>query len=645
MITLLEVRKVHINSRKSKVEALKGINLELPSKGFVSVVGDNGSGKTTLLSIIGGLDTVTSGKLLVNGKDFANAKQKQLDDWRGQDVAFVFQDNNVLAAYSVADNIRIGKALAGEQITNEELSDLLKKVRLAGFESRCPNDLSGGERQKVAVARALAKQSKIILVDEPTAQADEQSTISLMEILKEVSKHVLVVCVSHNSALVKKYADRVVELKKGLIVGDATVKRKGDAELPTNDDIWPQHRKAFSTKAAMKMGAKNFYRNWAKAFLAVFITTLSLAFFASSIMLSGFSSSKVLSEDAHGLHPYYIFTASSISSESIAQVNPVGTYTAYVGEHGIQGIIEAPANASTDQDIFGRNVYLTRPGFSFYGAGNNEIIITDHLLQRIARANSLTEGEVVNGTRTLKLFGQDFIISGAVRTDYQTYRNAPAGTAEHDLLMHKITTEYAVVFVAPGFVSEFVDLQEANLFPTTKLLFSADITEGALVSLITTATKVGDLRFESVNSSTIYSFAEKVYLFETTFLVFALLSLLISAIFLYTFVTNLITDYKKDIGILRSLGARASTIYSTFFTTVGIIAAIGIVCTIATMFGAAAVMNAVATNYLGFTTTIASVGILNVLAVLGLCVLTAFFATFLPIFKYSHQAPIKQIKR
>jgi ABC-type lipoprotein export system ATPase subunit/ABC-type antimicrobial peptide transport system permease subunit len=758
MIQLKDVTKTHINSRNSKVEALKGINLELPSKGFMLLVGDNGSGKSTLLSILGCLDSVTSGQFLVDGRDFAQLKQSDLDDWRGKDVAFVFQEYNLLQSYTVAENIRLGKTLSGETMTDEEISKLLKKVRLEGFEHRYPKDLSGGERQKVAVARALARNPRLILVDEPTAQADEQSTISLLEILKEISKNILVVIISHKTTLVTKYADRIIELNAGKIASDTKVKAQTDkAAAPA-----AVTRQAFHWKSILTLGLKNFTQSWGKAAVAVCITTLSLFFFASSIMLSGYNHAVTLAKDADGKHPYYAFSSVYVKNEVKQSVTDrIGEYILLEpksNSYGIQGIIKTQ-DPTIAKDAFGRDFSVVN--LSTLDKG---LIITDYVRGVMCENERIPsfefDDQVRAGTRKLKIYQNEFIVAGVVKTDYDTYKGAIRGTKAHEVLTFKMSNEYAVVFGAGDIVSDYISSQQPNsiqdveftipntvtvqgsiyrfqgqtgymdiangvqtvrtlrpgeimlgsyyflkyvkpqvdstgnyyimlqigqspakqykvvayyydtletgnlppmmvymhlddfteslgssMFPTTKLLFSANISESKLAKIITRTEGNTDLKFESVGAQKINNFSEKVSIFQDTFLAFAILSLVISIIFLYNFITNLIMDKKKDIGILRSLGGRSSTIIFIFMTTMGIMAGATIVLAASTMFIASAIINSISAASLGFGAAIAVVKAYNVFAMIGLCALAAVAGTVLPIWLYSKQTPIKQLKK
>ena len=222
MIELRGVSKLYRNKKGVKVQALKNINLMLPSKGLVFIVGKSGSGKSTLLNLLGSLDHPTEGSIYIDGKKLT----KRIEEaYRNQYIGFIFQEFHIFDEYSVYDNICLSLRLQKKHPIKEKVLQLLENLGLDGLENRKPNELSGGQKQKVAVARALVKNPMVILADEPTGNLDIRSSAQLFDILKAISETKLVVVVSHDLEAARKYGDRVIEIADGKIIQDIELKK------------------------------------------------------------------------------------------------------------------------------------------------------------------------------------------------------------------------------------------------------------------------------------------------------------------------------------------------------------------------------------------------------------------------------------
>lgn len=693
MIKLIDVHKTHINKGGSRVEALKGINLELPSKGFVLLSGDNGSGKTTLLSILGGLDTITSGKMLVNGADYAKYKQKQLDDWRGHEIAFVFQEYNLLSHYTVAENIRLGKELSGEEISDEDIKALLKKVRLEGFENRYTHDMSGGERQKVAVARALVRNPKIILVDEPTAQADEQSTLSLMQILKDISKKILVICVSHKVSFVEKYADRIVELKNGNIVNDKTGKPTEHAKAEEEIEL-PETHKAFPIKQVMRIGNRSVWAHWGKAVAAITVTMLSLLFFATTIMLSAYDRNRTLADNATGSFGYYVFAGNNITKNSKAEIeNLIGVNTwKYIPYQNNVSIIETETldrgeisvsdyyaqtfdkKVNDQVKIYGKNftirdiiksgekqsIIFTRYNFSeqFTSTQVENLPITTTFsinekdyngnLKVFSGTKKYYPVDGSAGTTGLLLNQGEIIVSQTLYNKLAPNFNVSLGVAGAEPSTYKIKAYDKDDAWGENFIlmqeTDYQTNARAVLFSASKLLLPmSKVTADELSEIIGTMEEKG-FEFDDANFAEIDSFSSKIDLFKKMLFGFAMFSLLFAGVLLYLYSADLIVDRKKDIGILRSMGAREGTVFAIFLTAVSVIALTSFILSAGLSFAVMAGINGIVGSTLGFSATVAHVGAYHILSMLGVCTEVTLVSTFVPILNYSRRSPVAQLK-
>lgn len=244
MIKIDNLTKIYNTNKKSPCEALHNINLNIQDKGLVFILGKSGSGKSTLLNLIGGLDNITSGSIVVDGNDISKFNEGKYCDYRNNHIGFIFQDYHLIEELSVYDNIALSLNLIKEE-DNGKIIEALKKVELEGYENRFPNELSGGERQRVAIARAIVKNPAVILADEPTGNLDTQTSTSIISLLKEISKDCLILIVSHNVVDAYKYADRIIELSKGEIIKDQTrnIDFKDNIEVSNNKLFIPDDHK------------------------------------------------------------------------------------------------------------------------------------------------------------------------------------------------------------------------------------------------------------------------------------------------------------------------------------------------------------------------------------------------------------------
>ena len=230
MLQLQNVKKAY-ETKAGSVGALNGISLTFAETGLVFIAGKSGCGKTTLLNVIGGLDGIDEGEILVQGKSMSAFTAEEYDSYRNTFIGFIFQEYNLLPEYTVEQNIKMAMELQGREIGDEELEAVLKDVGIEGLKTRNPSELSGGQRQRVAIARALVKQPRVIMADEPTGALDSATGVQVVEMLKELSKKALIIVVSHDVELAEKYGDRIIHLEDGRVAQDVTFQ---DREISGN---------------------------------------------------------------------------------------------------------------------------------------------------------------------------------------------------------------------------------------------------------------------------------------------------------------------------------------------------------------------------------------------------------------------------
>ena len=231
MLKLKGIKKDYLTG-ENKVEALKGIDLEFRSNEFVSILGQSGCGKTTLLNIIGGLDKYTEGDLFINGRSTKDYKDRDWDNYRNHSVGFVFQSYNLIPHQTVLQNVELALTLSGvsKAERRRRAAEALEKVGLKGQLKKKPSEMSGGQMQRVAIARAIVNNPDIILADEPTGALDTETSIQVMDILKEIAKDRLVIMVTHNPELAEQYSTRIIRMLDGIIVSDSKPLTEQEAE-------------------------------------------------------------------------------------------------------------------------------------------------------------------------------------------------------------------------------------------------------------------------------------------------------------------------------------------------------------------------------------------------------------------------------
>lgn len=237
MLELNGIRKTYVTGTTS-VEALKGIDLKFRDSEFVSILGQSGCGKTTLLNIIGGLDKYTSGDLKINGRSTKDFKDRDWDAYRNNSIGFVFQSYNLIPHQTVLSNVELALTLSGvsKAERRQRATEALEKVGLKEQIHKKPNQMSGGQMQRVAIARALVNDPDILLADEPTGALDIQTSIQIMDLLKEISKDRLIIMVTHNPELATQYSTRIIRLLDGTITDDSNPYNGEDDNITTKTD-------------------------------------------------------------------------------------------------------------------------------------------------------------------------------------------------------------------------------------------------------------------------------------------------------------------------------------------------------------------------------------------------------------------------
>lgn len=284
MIKLNNLNKYY-KSGQEKYHALRDINLTLPDKGLVFIVGKSGSGKSTLLNIIGGIDSYDSGELIIDDVNTKDFNSSDYNTYRNTYIGFIFQEFNVIKSLSVYDNISLSLELHHKKVkdNNDKILEIIEKVGLKNKENRAMNEISGGERQRVAIARALIKNPRVIIADEPTGNLDSKNRDVVMDILKDLSKERLVLIVTHDKEIATKYGDRAITIKDGSVVKDETYNKEN---ITYSETVYKTDPVSPNILTSFKLGLKGFMQHKLRFILIILLFSFSLIFAGSTVNLS-----------------------------------------------------------------------------------------------------------------------------------------------------------------------------------------------------------------------------------------------------------------------------------------------------------------------------------------------------------------------
>ena len=287
---MLQIKDIHKEYKTGSLvqKALDGVSLNLRDNEFVAILGPSGSGKTTLLNIIGGLDRYDSGDLIINGVSTKRYKDRDWDSYRNHTIGFVFQSYNLIPHQTVLSNVELALTISGISVRErkQKALDALEKVGLRDQAHKRPNQMSGGQMQRVAIARALVNDPDILLADEPTGALDTDTSIQVMNLLKEVAKDRLVVMVTHNPELAEEYATRIVKLRDGNIIADSDPfepEASANAATPVHKNIG---KASMSFLTALVLSFNNLWTKKARTILVAFAGSIGIIGIALILSLS-----------------------------------------------------------------------------------------------------------------------------------------------------------------------------------------------------------------------------------------------------------------------------------------------------------------------------------------------------------------------
>lgn len=317
MIELKNVYKEYKSSKGVITKALNNINIKLPSSGLIFVLGKSGSGKSTLLNLIGCMDKVTSGNILINDKDISKLSESKLNDYRNSCFGFIFQEHNLIEKFSVYDNLKLPCALKKLKYKKDDYDKILNSVSLDNLGYRRVNELSGGQKTRVSIARALIKNPNVILADEPTGNLDSTNSTQIFEILKSISKDRLVIVVTHDTEYAYKYGDRVIEIEDGNITKDNIVNQINEEKKEIKIV-----KSRLSFVDAIKFSSMNLRKKTIRLIVISIIISVTLTLFGYSYLMSDIDIIKTHSKTMIDNNETKMTLVKKIPGENLSDIHP-----------------------------------------------------------------------------------------------------------------------------------------------------------------------------------------------------------------------------------------------------------------------------------------------------------------------------------
>lgn len=687
MLQINNLSKTYCSKKSGKINALKCISVDFGERGLVFLTGKSGSGKSTLLNLIGGIDSATSGEIVICGRSSSSFSEEDFEDYRNSSVGFVFQDYNLIESYKAGENIGLALELQGKPAARSEIEALMQKVALCDEQgnslyNRKINELSGGQKQRVAIARALIKDPKIILADEPTGALDSKTGAQLYELLKKLSKDKLVIVVSHDVENAKKYGDRIIELQDGCIKSDTlSAKNSYIAENVENMDFT---RSKLPFKRSFVMGLSSLRHKKFRLVLSIILSTVTFIFFGFCLTAASVneidtelntlfdSGQKTVSVRSHFFEydeptfsesqldfiAGYNNNAVNIEFDSVYWLSSVrdrfgdGAYSTGNNPYVELGLASFRRFAELDP-ITGLEDANLRPDSRFVDRSLcqiptkfDEIAITDLRADMFIRFGYREDDGTVSAIPTPDvLIGKklgDFTITGVYETDQninalKEYEGYDANSDEYVKAVFGMSVETIVSygFVAKGFY--LANSHKPNIGACLVKLSGNTAADAAFLDDLRYVDGERPVSIRTPYSALMNSIGFITQMLITPFMVMAAMFAVFAALLMLNFLTVSIDFNKRDIGILRAMGATRKNIQTICLSESLIIASIDFVLSLIGVFIVCHVLNSI------YTLSVFVVGFFQIAMMFLLCFGVATIVTLLPIRRLTKKPPINII--
>lgn len=436
---------------------IKNLSVSFPDVGFFSILGKSGSGKTTLLNILGGIDSFDSGEITLSGLNYTSLSSSDWNKIHANIISFVFQEYNLIDQFTVIENLQF----ALPNVDNQLIDETLDKFELLEKKDKYPNQLSGGEKQRIAIIRSLLKESRMILVDEPTGNLDEETSLVVVRFLKELTKGKLVIMVTHDTAIAQQYSDQVLLMKQGRLCEN--IESFSKSQQISLDGL---SSLGFSSRRAWRLSLQQMKKKLSKYIQYVLIFSITLFFLSMAFALLFVNEFSVA---AHNLidtnTQYYEYTPIYVNNADeqyfFSQLHS-STYKLY---QAYQVSLEEVGNSSNNSYlsiISGYMAYHDRVEITQGRApsNDNEIVVSDYFAK--ALVNDSENISSIDDILGYKIPNTNMIVSGLYKTDYEQYQNVlnlegnflynhDIDPSIESILQYKVSEVYSIVYTSTDF--------------------------------------------------------------------------------------------------------------------------------------------------------------------------------------------------
>ena len=554
MLRIENLKKIYISKSKDKITALNNINLDLPSKGLIFILGKNGSGKSTLLNLIGLMDKSTSGNIYLNDK---NINEINKIDYKRYIISFVHQEFHIIKDLNVKQNIMVSKEIANSK---KNIDEILENLEIKNLKKRYPYELSKGQLQRVAMARAIIKEPKIILADEPTGNLDDKNARKSMEILKKLSKDYLILVVSHDQDLANIYSDRIISLENGNIINDKTIS-SFEENLIKNEEI---KRNEVKIKSIFKLSLSFLQFKKIRLLITLFIVSLFFAIYGIFNNLNHINLNK-MKEDLYVEDNINYVSLAKIdelrNTRSISNINDTLKKTLKDFETMNFYKLDYPYsnnNMIYNYTIYNKDFFNNLKIIGQEPNDKNQIIITKYLYNKMFKKEFVSSN---NNENKITILNTDLFICGVIDTEYddnkinflenddnKNTKKYDSITEELEYSIHSCIYLYEDIFNSNlKFVS--IKINENNLTNALKILEDYNSNYGYINTI----------------EEDIFSLDLYISPMKKIINISAIILSIFSSLLLFYYLYIEIIDRKNDIGILYSLGYSNNQIFKIFY--------------------------------------------------------------------------------